>query len=86
MGSLWLCLGSPAPQSQPQAGQAAGDIQAQWAEYYKSLGYAYYGQQGSAPAQDQAQAQAQPPAQPPVTSANGEQKVSKLKCISERNT
>ena len=80
-------LGSPAPQSQPQAAGQTGDLQAQWAEYYRSLGYAYYGQQGGAqsgvPAQAPVQAQSQPPAiqpvaQPPSNTANGEQKVSRI--------
>lgn len=55
---------------QPQA--QAGDPQAQWAEYYRSLGYAYYGQQG----QQNPAASGQTP-QPPTTTAapNGEQKV-----------
>ena len=89
-------VGSSAPQGQPQAGQAGqgaqtgqatSDVQAQWAEYYRSLGYAYYGQQGGSPAQAPAQgpSQAQPPpqpaAQPPVTSANGEQKVKYMSAI-----
>lgn len=81
---LCICfIGSSAPQSQPQSGQAGADLQAQWAEYYKSLGYAYYGQQGGAQggAQAPAQGQPQPPAPPPVTSANGEQKVWKSNLI-----
>lgn len=49
------------PQPQPQmAGAAAGtqdQIQAQWAEYYRQIGYAYYGQQ---PGQQQVQPGQQP--------------------------
>ena len=44
-------LGQPRPQTQPaptvaaaNAGGQSADLQAQWAEYYKQLGY-YYGQQ-----------------------------------------
>ena len=68
-------LGSPAPQQAPAAaGQAAGDIQAQWAEYYRSLGYTYYGQQGQqgGPAAPGQGGPGQPP--PPTTSANGDPK------------
>ncbi len=32
------------PQAQPGS-SATQDAQAQWAEYYRQLGYAYYGQQ-----------------------------------------
>ena len=36
-------------QGQGQPGQPSGDLQSQWAEYYRQLGYAYYGgQQGGA--------------------------------------
>ncbi len=55
-------LGAPAQQPQAQPAQAAGDIQAQWAEYYRSIGYgSYYGQQqvGQQPGQP-----GQPGAQP----------------------
>lgn len=42
---MYSIKGAPAQQPQVQAGQTA-DIQAQWAEYYRSIGYAsYYGQQ-----------------------------------------
>ena len=50
-----------------------GDLQAQWAEYYRALGYTggYYGpQQGQQPG-----APAQPMGQPAATSANEDQKV-----------
>ena len=65
-------IGTPATTQQSPAATpgAQGDLQAQWAEYYRSLGYgAYYGQQGggAAPAQGQ-----QPPT---TTAANGDQKV-----------
>ena len=41
-----IIFSAPPAQQQPaQAGQSA-DVQAQWAEYYRQLGYAYYGQQG----------------------------------------
>ena len=57
---------SQAPTGAAGAQQGA-DVQAQWAEYYRSLGYgAYYGQQGAgAPAQ----------ASPPTTTASEEKKV-----------
>lgn len=88
---LLFCTASPAQQSQTQSASAGGDIQAQWAEYYRSLGYAYYGQQGVAPGQqgtvpNQQQSgvsnQSSQPAQPPASTANGgEQKV----CASQLN-
>ena len=57
-----------APVQQPQAQVAsAADIQAQWAEYYRSMGYPYYGQQPGGQPGGQ-------PGQPP--SGGGEGKVS----------
>ncbi len=61
-------IGAPSQQPPAQAGQA-GEAQAQWAEYYRSLGYAYYGQQGNVPPQPV-------PGQPPASTAGpGQQKV-----------
>ena len=41
----------PQPQPQPAGANSAGDMQAQWTEYYRQLGYAYYGQGGQPGAQ-----------------------------------
>ena len=45
--SVWLSLTAATQQPQGQPG-ASQDLQAQWAEYYRQLGYAYYGQGGAA--------------------------------------
>ena len=49
----------PQPQPQPAGANSTGDVQAQWTEYYRQLGYAYYGQGGQPGGQPGAQA---PPA------------------------
>ena len=59
----------PQPQAQPQPAAAASNmeqIQAQWADYYRQLGYAYYGQQaaGQQPGQQMGQQPGQPMPQP----------------------
>lgn len=36
-------ISAAAQPGQGQPGQASGDLQSQWAEYYRQLGYAYYG-------------------------------------------
>lgn len=38
-----LLISAAAQPGQGQPGQASGDLQSQWAEYYRQLGYAYYG-------------------------------------------
>lgn len=38
-----LISAAAAQPGQGQPGQASGDLQSQWAEYYRQLGYAYYG-------------------------------------------
>lgn len=70
-----MLLGTPAAPAGAPAGTTAAqpgtDIQAQWAEYYRSLGYGgYYGQQGQQQPGVPAQATGQPPA-----STNEDQKV-----------
>ena len=63
-GLLAFFLGAPAQQPQAQGAQAATDIQAQWAEYYRSLGYgSYYGQQpgGQQPGQPNQPVPGHPP-------------------------
>lgn len=66
MSIFTLSGGSQAPAGAAGAQQGA-DVQAQWAEYYRSLGYgAYYGQQGAGAAAQ---------ASPPTTTASEEKKV-----------
>lgn len=74
----YLNLAAAGQQPQPGQPQMAGSggataapeqIQAQWAEYYRQLGYAYYGQQ---PGQ---QGGPQPGQQPPQGGAGQEHKV-----------
>ncbi len=63
---LTICVLSAVAAAQPQAQQgstSAQDMQAQWAEYYRQLGYAYYGQQPGG--QQSAAAGAPPPSSGP---------------------
>lgn len=69
--SFFVGSATQQPQAQGNQPSQAADIQAQWAEYYRSLGYPYYGQQSAAPS-----ASGQPP-QPPTATSNGDQKVAK---------
>ena len=43
-----VCVAAATQQGQGQPGQPSGDLQSQWAEYYRQLGYAYYGGQPGA--------------------------------------
>ena len=47
--SIFIFYGHPAQVQQGQGGAATGggDLQAQWADYYRQLGYFYSGQQQS---------------------------------------
>ena len=61
-----MCVAAATQQGQGQPGQPSGDLQSQWAEYYRQLGYAYYGGQPGAAGGGGAQQQ-----QPGASSGGG---------------